>query len=97
MQIVLVVVAVLIATFWPRAGQATALLPMGTTHASSSINWASREGAMLQSIEAGGVIVIAGLPSTESALRAIKAGLLPIAAVPALCSASPKERAETDG
>jgi len=68
------------AIVWPRAGQAALLVPVAGDDLRGVIGWAQREGVAVLELDTGGGRVIARLPDDRSLLRALGAGLVPVAA-----------------
>jgi hypothetical protein len=82
-----VLLALIAALAWPRAGQAAVLVPLGSEGQAAAIRWASREGAPLLGIDPASGRVVARMASTASMIRALGAGIVPIAARAETCGA----------
>lgn len=74
------VLALAAATVWPRPGQAAQLVPLGGDGLVGVIDWAAREGAPLLELDTTGGRVVARIRDQRSLVRALGAGILPIAA-----------------
>ncbi len=74
-----VLVALAAALAWPRAGQAALLVPLGTGGANAALDWAEAEDTNLLALDTRQGRVIARVGSNASLLRALSAGLVPIA------------------
>jgi hypothetical protein len=73
-------VALAAATVWPRPGQAAQLVPLGDKGLVGVLDWTAREGAPLLELDTAGGRVVARMPDNRSLLRALGAGILPLAA-----------------
>ncbi len=81
---VIAVLALLTALFWPRAGQPALLLSLTGDKAqpalAPALTWVAAENARIESIDPLTLRIIVRAPSSASLLRALKDGILPIAA-----------------
>lgn len=75
-----VVLALVAALVWPRPGQAALLVPLSGSDARGVIAWAQREEAPLLALDTSRGRVIARITDNASLLRALEAGILPLAA-----------------
>lgn len=75
-----ILLAMVAALVWPRAGQAALLVPLGDQDLARVLRWADREGAELITLDTGSGRVIARVGNHYSLLRAIGAGIIPITA-----------------
>ncbi len=75
-----VTLALVAALVWPRPGQAALLVPLGGSDARAVIDWASREDARLLALDTSRGRIIARITDNASLLRALSAGILPVAA-----------------
>lgn len=82
------------ALFWPRPGQAALLVPVGQHELADALQWADREAAPLLELDTARGRVIARVSDNASLLRALGAGLVPVAVRTAGCT--PRFR-ETQG
>lgn len=79
------------ALFWPRPGQAALLVPLGRSDLGTALDWADREAAPLLDLDTGSGRVITRVTSNAGLLRAVLAGLLPVAVRAPGCAPRPKE------
>jgi hypothetical protein len=86
-----VVLALGAALFWPRPGQAALIVPVGSDDLAPALQWADREAAPLLELDTARGRVIARVTDNASLLRALGAGLVPIAARAAGCSPPSQE------
>jgi len=75
-----VTLALTAALVWPRPGQAALLVPLGGGDTRSAIAWAAREDAPLLALDTTRGRIIARIADNASLLRALGAGILPLAA-----------------
>jgi hypothetical protein len=80
--------ALLAALGWPRVGEPALLLTPGDARLSRALAWASREQAEYLAIDTQAGRVIARIPSTQSLVRALGQGIVPVAARGAGCMAT---------
>lgn len=93
------VLALLTAVFWPRAGQPALLLSLdsgGTRPALAPVlDWVAAEDALIESFDPLTSRIIVRAPSGASLLRAVKNGMLPIAASADSCGANAEQGSAT--
>lgn len=82
-----VALALTAALFWPRAGQAALLVPLGSGGMRSVLQWADHAHAPLLAIDSTTGRVIARIVDNQSLFSAIGAGILPVATQTAGCVA----------
>ncbi len=75
-----VMIAVAAALVWPRPGQAALMVPVGDSGMRGVVAWADGEDATLLALDTTNGRAIARITDNRSIVRAIKAGILPIAA-----------------
>lgn len=85
-----VTLALVAALVWPRPGQAALLVPLGRSDARAVIAWASREDARLLALDTSRGRIIARITDNASLLRALREGILPIAARAPGCQSGPE-------
>ncbi|KPP96327.1 hypothetical protein SAMN04515621_0219 [Erythrobacter sp. HL-111] len=82
--------ALAVAAFCPRPGEPALLVPVAATGADggllAALAWARREGTRPLLLDTAGARMVAPVPSHGSLLRALAAGILPIAAGTAGCA-----------
>lgn len=83
-----VILALAAALVWPRPGQAALLVPLGGSDARELIAWAAREEAPLLALDTSRGRVIARVTDNASLLRALRQGILPLAARAPGCAAT---------
>jgi hypothetical protein len=82
----------LVAAFaWPRAGQAAVLVPLGSNDLRSVLHWAKSEQTQLIAFDPASGRAVARISSNHSLLSALGSGILPIAARAATCGSEPAE------
>lgn len=75
-----VLVALAAALVWPRPGQAALMVPLAGNDMRSVLHWAAAEDARLLTINTDTGRVIARISDNHSLMRAVGAGILPVAA-----------------
>lgn len=85
-----VLLSLVAALIWPRAGQAALLVPMGGQELRSTLSWADREQAELLELDTARGVIVARISDNGSAWRAIASGIVPIAAQARSCTADTK-------
>lgn len=87
----IVVLVLLSALFWPRAGEPALLLPLAAKGTQPglvpALAWVADEGARIESIDPFTSRIVVRAPSGASLLRALRDGMLPIAADGSGCTA----------
>ena len=81
-----VLLALTAALVWPRAGQATLLVPLGDQNIAQVLRWADHEQAELIALDPASGRVVARVTNRDSLLRAIGSGIMPIATRTAGCT-----------
>lgn len=77
--------ALAVSTLAPRPGEAALLVPLGGEALPAALAWANAEGAPLLELDTARGRVIARLADDRSAMSALAAGLLPLAARTRAC------------
>lgn len=83
---VAVVLALVAALAWPRPGQAALLVPLGSGDLGSALRWADQEQAPLLAIDTIAGRAVIRVADNGSLLRALRAGLVPVAIATRGCS-----------
>jgi hypothetical protein len=87
-----IMLALTAALVWPRVGQAAVLVPLGRQDVAQVLRWAEREQAERIALDPASGRVVARVNDHRSLLRAIGAGIIPIAASAAGCSTTEPPR-----
>jgi hypothetical protein len=82
-----VTLALTAALVWPRPGQAALLVPLGATDTRAAIAWAAQEDAPLLALDTSRGRIIARITDNASLMRALRHGILPLAARAPGCNA----------
>lgn len=77
-----------VALLCPRPGDPALLVPLGSQGLAGTIAWAEAESLPFVSLDMTSARVVALVPDHGSVLRALGAGIVPIAAEKAGCAAS---------
>jgi hypothetical protein len=83
-----IVLALTAALVWPRTGQAALLVPLGGQDRARVLQWADREEAELVTFDTASGHVVARVRNHRSLLRALGAGMMPIATRAPGCTAT---------
>jgi hypothetical protein len=82
--------ALIAALAWPRAGEAALLVPLGDGGTAQVLRWADREATEGVTIDPASGRVVARVSSHASLMRALAAGIIPIATRSTGCTTGEK-------
>jgi hypothetical protein len=71
--------ALVAALAWPRAGQAALMVPLSNSRLAAVLDWAEREQAELIELDSASGRVVARVSNNRSLLSALGSGIVPIA------------------
>lgn len=86
-----VLLSLLAALIWPRAGQAALLVPIGGQDLSSALGWVAQERAELLELDSASGRIVARISDSGSTWRAISSGIMPIASRAPGCAPSDED------
>ena len=80
-----VLLALAAALLWPRPGQTAVLVPLAHNDLGTVLRWADAADAPLVSLDSASGRVVARVPENRALIRALAAGILPIAIDARVC------------
>jgi len=83
-----VLLSLLAAMVWPRAGQAALMVPVGDGDLGTVLHWAEQEDAPLLMLDTDSGRLVARVPDNRSLLGALRSGIIPIATRASGCQPS---------